>query len=118
MIRLMVTIDLNNLEAAIKETERVMKGIGPKMLNEVRQGAIRDQYEHEYRNRTGNLEKSTKGRLVRDSAKESRATLSMDMPYASFVLAKGLTDIEKEAKITEAILTKYFEHMLDHLSNL
>jgi hypothetical protein len=104
-------VNVSDVTRALAQATAILAQVTPKMLNEVRMGAGREQSQHAYKNRTGRLEKSTRGILIRSTAKESRVTLEMGMDYASYVERKGLTSLAEEARITEAILTEHFLNM-------
>lgn len=108
-----IQIDLSDLHKVRENAKKRTESIGKVMLNAVRMGAYDERQNHKYQNRTGNLEKSTKGNMVRDGAKEKRVELRMGEDYASSILQKGLTGIDDEARLIERQLQAFFEHLYD-----
>jgi hypothetical protein len=108
--KLVVTDDtpLFSAQAAqkLRELPKVVEGV-------VKLGAAYERQHHEYRNRTGNLQRSTVGKLVRRSASEIRAELRMGMPYASYVVGMGLSQIQTAANAVEAELQDVLERQFD-----
>jgi hypothetical protein len=95
---------LFSAEAAAKlaRLPKVVEGV-------VKLGAAYERQHHEYRNQTGNLQRSTEGKLIRRSQAEIRAELVMRAPYASYVVRKGLSEIQTAATNVEAELGDVLE---------
>lgn len=75
----------------------------------VKMGALHEQLNHAYVNRTGNLQRSTQGTLYRSSSSDIRADLDMGADYASYVVNKGLSEINTVAKDIEEQLSQFLE---------
>jgi hypothetical protein len=110
MYKLVVTDDTPLFSAQAKQRLREL----PKVVEGVvKLGAAYERQHHEYRNRTGDLQRSTEGKLTRRSATEIRAELRMGMPYASYVVGHGLSEIQTAANSIEAELNDVLEKHFD-----
>jgi hypothetical protein len=76
-----------------KQVEAQFAQLAQAMRAAVQLGAQYERSNHTYQNRTGNLERSTKGKLVRVDRRAIRAELVMGMPYASYVVRRGFSTI-------------------------
>jgi hypothetical protein len=99
-------IDMGALYQIIEANKQELKNIDRKMRHAVEEAAAFERANHTYINRTGNLEKSTVGRIVK-SGDEFEMTLEMGMDYASYVVDKGLSKIDVAAKMAEADIEDY-----------
>lgn len=89
----------------------------PKMLRQaVRFGAQYERDNHEYKNRTRNLQRNTKGVIDESSRHEVVASITMGTEYASYVVNRGLSEIEDAAAHTEQILDGAFEALEERTS--
>ncbi len=91
-------IDLGQIYKITAAGRQELKNIDRKMRHAVVNAANYEKATHTYINRTGNLEKSTKG-IVRKSGDEFDAYLVMDMYYASFVNNLGYSNIDEAYKM-------------------
>lgn len=99
-------IDLGPLYEIVDATKQELKNIDRKMRHAVEDAAAFERANHTYINRTGNLEKSTIGRVTKDGS-EFEVALEMSMPYASYVVDKGLSKIDIAAKMAEDDIDDY-----------
>lgn len=88
----------------LKEIPQIMKTIADS-------AAANERAQHEYRNRTGNLERSTRAKIESWSLKDTRVVLEMAQPYAIYIRRMGLTQIDALAAIARAQMQKRFEDM-------
>lgn len=80
-------------------TERALRELSPSlvlgvMVPPLADAAAQERETHLYRNRTGNLQRSTGAEILEVSAARVSISLQMTMPYAEFVWRKGLSDID------------------------
>ena len=99
-------VDLGPLYKIIEANKQELKNIDRKMRHAVEDAAAFERANHMYINRTGNLERSTIGKVTKDGA-EFEITLEMGMDYASYVADKGLSKIDVAAKMAEAEIEDY-----------
>lgn len=99
-------IDLTSLYEIVNGTKQELNNIARKMRHSVENAAEFERNNHTYINRTGNLEKSTIGRVTKDGS-EFEVALEMSMPYASYVVDKGLSKIDIAAKMAEDDIEDY-----------
>ena len=67
-------------------------------------GAAFERANHTYVSRSGDLQRSTQGKLIRKSREEIRAELSASAPYASYVQRRGFMAIgEASIRVGQAI---------------
>lgn len=71
------------------------------MFRAVQKAARNERNTHPYRNRTGNLERSTQGILLEQSLTQVVAELEMGMYYADAVNEKGYSNIDDVAEVCE-----------------
>lgn len=79
----------------------------------LRVGQFAAKYErdsHEYQNRTGMLEASTVA-SIQEGPGETVLELTMDMPYASYVVNRGFSNIDEAARLVIRELTAGFNAM-------
>jgi hypothetical protein len=97
-----VQVDMTSLQAL---RERARKGLAVAairgaMLPPLRAAAATERATHRYRNRTGNLQRSTRAVTKAATRKEVRIALEMTMPYAYYVWRggwSGLTPLANSA---------------------
>jgi hypothetical protein len=99
--KLVVTDDTPLFSA---EAAKQLAALPAAVKSVVQLGAAYERQNHEYRNRTGALERTTIGRLERRTASDIRAELTMKQPYASYVVARGFSEIQTAANNVEAAL--------------
>jgi hypothetical protein len=99
-------LDLSQLYEIVDATTQELKNIDRKMRHAVEDAAAFERANHTYINRTGNLEKSTIGKVTKN-LNEFEASLQMNMSYASCVVDKGFSKIDVAAKMAEAEIEDY-----------
>lgn len=117
-----VLIDLSEVTALTARAEKELEGsaIADEMKRVVEMGAAFERSSHGYRNRTGRLEASTKGRMVNRTQRLSRVDLEMgytpSADYASHVVRMGLSNINSAAARVEAELAERFSVMAKRIA--
>src|SRR5262249_33878292 len=91
-----VEVDISGVEA---RTERALRELSPSlvlgvMVPPLRDAAAQERETHLYRNRTGDLQRSTGTEILEVSPERVSVSLQMMMPYAEFVWRKGLSDLD------------------------
>jgi hypothetical protein len=87
---------------AVKEMDRVHKV----MSSAVQIGAQFERDHKTYQNRTGDLQRGTRGKLDRNSKEEVVAELIMNTDYASYVKARGFSSIDEASRRTAAQISE------------
>lgn len=89
-----VTAQLSGFDIDLKsKVQRVL-------LDAVRFGAAEERAHKTYQNRTGQLQKSTIGRMVRSSVSDMRAEIAINRDYASYVRDLGYMTLETTVRET------------------
>jgi hypothetical protein len=96
--------------AELQSVPRVMKAV-------LDVAALEERRSHEYRNRTGNLQRSTQARIDSRSADGASVELEMGEDYASYVVRKGLSHIEEEAHMAERGIDLALEAMAGRIAS-
>lgn len=105
----MIHMDLSDvIGSAEKAKSKLISSTKDIMLSSVRIAAMDERATHAYRNRSNKLEKNTKGVLERSGIRETRVALVMDRSYASYVRARGLTQIDSYALQAEKQMEALF----------
>ena len=81
-----------------------LRSPGQKMKKLLEPLAEFERETHAYQNRTGDLEASTRAVQVN----QHTAALEMGMPYASYVVDKGLSQLPELAERGEEVIRVYF----------
>lgn len=105
----------NGVPALSEEISKLIKDLPKMALAVVKQSAAYERQSHRYRNRTGNLQRSTQGTMMRSSPSDIRLQLVMAQPYASFVVEKGLSNIYTAANDAEEAITEMIEKLFSAL---
>ena len=111
-----VKIDLSEVHALRARADEELRSVPAIMKHAVGLGAAYERGSHAYRNRTGRLERSTRGVLVSSAVRLTRADLEMGMPYASYVVARGLSNIHAAARMVREQLEDDFEAMAKRIA--
>lgn len=99
-------IDLGAIYQIEAATKQELKNIDRAMRRFADQAAQYEKQNHTYKNRTGNLERSTKG-VVSKSGDTFEVSLIAGMDYASYVNARGFMVIDYAAQMMEANIEDY-----------
>ncbi len=113
-----VTVDLSDVHALLHEAERRLTpdAVARDMRGVLRVAARNERAQHAYQNRTGRLQASTRGEVLSASASggvhgvlyAGPADAPSGVPYASFVLGRGLMVIDDQAEAAEMALERIF----------
>lgn len=104
-------IDLSELQELERKVTAQLAQL-PAQIQELTKAAAKmERREHDYQNRTGLLQRNTTGVLIRATRKMIHTQLRMNRPYASFVVAKGLSTIGDQAKGLEVGI----EHLMSNI---
>ncbi len=77
---------LDELERAGEQSDTEMrKGVLRAVTDATNEGAAEAKATHVYQDRTGNLSRSTKGRVIGGNQTDVEGVIEATMPYASFV---------------------------------
>jgi len=93
----MSDVDLSDLDEFTRDSAKHLRGWGASMRRVLKAAAKQEREEHSYQNRTGNLESHTQAVDAVDSKDETTIDLTMDMPYASYVVDRGYSQIDDVA---------------------
>lgn len=107
-----LSVDLSGIAEMRERAEREFspRGVLQRMRPHVDGAALGERSTHLYRNRTGQLEHSTRSIVEVADRKEVRLALVMAMPYAEFVWRRGYSDIDGfAAQARTAILEDFAE---------
>lgn len=99
-------IDLGTIYKIEQATRAELKNIDRAMRRFAAEAAEYERSNHTYKNRTGNLQRSTKGIVTKDGA-SFEVCLVAGMEYASYVNARGYMVIDYAAKMMEANIDSY-----------
>lgn len=108
---MLMSLDISGLLKQIEEAKKLIDAVPKTMTNIAKLGAQYERQHHAYQNRTGNLQRSTKGLSVRSSRTNTTVQLEAGAPYASYVRARGLMAIDDAAKRTEAAIQDYLSDL-------
>jgi len=97
-----MTVDISAVLALVKRARAEFSRIPARMLNAARTGAALARADHDYHNRTGDAEKSTRAVLDRGARGDTSVTLEIDVPYASFIRKSSHID-SAAAKVEDQI---------------
>jgi len=103
-----VLVKLGGIKALEQKALAAIAALPKTMLAAASSGAAYERGTHAYRNRTGNLERSTQAKTLRVSGSEIRVQLAMMMPYAGYVRARGLSNIDEAAEKTTDMIVSSF----------
>ena len=92
-----IQIDLSEIEALEKRAEEELGRTARIMKAVADIGALNERRDHAYHNRTGNLQRSTGATIEGSSISRVEVDLEMGMEYASYVVRRGLSTVEKQA---------------------
>lgn len=97
-----VRVDNSETVRAAERAAFELLGVLPgRMLNAVKMGAEYELQEKTYQDRTGDLRKSTQGKMDRSSANDVSVRLEMGEEYASYVRRRGYSAIAEAAARTD-----------------
>jgi hypothetical protein len=113
-----VDVDLRGVEAL---TERAVRELSPSsvlgvMLPPLVDAAARERDTHLYRNRTGNLERSTAAEALEATAERVSVSLQMTKPYAEFVWRRGLSELDTYGIQADQAIKRRFSEQLKRIS--
>jgi hypothetical protein len=95
--------------AEMRLVPKIMRGIADV-------AASNERAQHDYKNRTGDLQKSTKGVTDLDGLDQAMVSLEMGEDYASFVVRRGLSEIEAQSRIADRAIEIAFEEQARRIS--
>jgi hypothetical protein len=103
-------LDISEVLATERAAHRHLDREVPREMRRVlAQAATDERRSHEYQNRTGDLERSTKATDPIVSDDEVHVDLVASMPYASYVNTRGLMQIDDLAKDAADELEYFFD---------
>jgi len=105
-----MNIDLGPFYKILNSNKQELNNIARKLRHAAENAANYEKQNHTYTNRTGNLEASTKG-IVTKSGDEFEVSLVMEMEYASYVVARGFSQIDIAAKMMESDIENYLSRI-------
>lgn len=113
-----VDVDLRGVEAL---TERAVRELSPSsvlgvMLPPLVDAAARERDTHLYRNRTGNLERSTAAEALEVTAARVSVSLQETMPYAEFVWRRGLSGLDSYGAHADLAIKNRFSAQIRRIS--
>ena len=97
-----IKVDVSGIDEALKELEKLKKELPKMVLSAVRLGAQYERSNKKYRNRTGRLSRSTKGRLTRNNRTSIEAELNLGADYATYVRDMNLMNLSDTVNRIEA----------------
>lgn len=100
-----ITVDYSDVALMIKKLENVDKTL----LSQLKMAAMEERRTHRYINRTGRLERETKASMVRSSRNRAVGELVMNTDYASYIVQRGFSSIERIAIETQRYLNDIFQ---------
>lgn len=103
-------VDLSSMYKIINEKTNELKMIDRAIRRFAQNAAAYERANHLYKNRTGNLEKSTIGKVTK-SGDEIEASLQMNMDYASYVVNRGFSKIDEAAEMLENDIEDYLQRL-------
>jgi hypothetical protein len=104
-----ISVDISEI-VAMEERARAELARVPRIMKAVADvGAAEERSTHGYQNRTGELQKNTRAVIANQSADGATVELEMAKEYASYVIAKGLSNIDEEARRVERGITVALE---------
>jgi hypothetical protein len=105
-----VDVELRGVEELAERAVRELSssGVLGVMLPPLVDAAARERETHLYRNRTGNLQRSTAAEALEVSTERVSVSLQMTMPYAEFVWRMGLSDIDGYGAEAERVIQRRF----------
>jgi hypothetical protein len=112
----MLDLDISDVEQAEADAVDGFRGLGGRMRSAVQLGAQYERDNKTYQNRTGDLLRSTKGRLDRNSKDEIVAELEMGMGYADHVRALGFSAIDEAANRADVAIADAIEAVGDKVA--
>lgn len=92
-----VTANISGFDNVAAELKAKVASV---LFEAVRFGAAEERAHKTYQNRTGQLQKSTIGRMVRNSAADMRAEIAITREYASYVRDLGFMTLETTVRDT------------------
>ncbi len=91
-------LDLGDVDGSANRFEHAYGQALQAMKRTLDGAASEARASHPYRDRTGNLSESTQASEVYSTGDTDAVTLSAEMPYASYVAARGLMTIDDAAQ--------------------
>jgi len=89
-------VDLSEVRQLTRRARRELGNVDDRMQGVVEASAERLRAKDTYQDRTGDLRGSTQGEAIKLGDNAAEATLTMAMPYASFVIGRGFSNWEDE----------------------
>ncbi len=112
-----IDVDLSDVRALMREAEGRLApdAVARDMRDVLRIAARNERSQHGYQNRTGRLQRSTRGEVLSASAGSGVHGVlyagppdAPGVPYASFVLARGLMVIDEQAEAAAEALQRIY----------
>ena len=102
-------------------TERAARELSPSsvlgvMLPPLVDAAAGERETHGYRNRTGNLERSTAAEALEVGVERVSVSLQMTKPYAEFVWRMGLSDIDGYGAEADRVIQRRFAEQVKRIA--
>ena len=110
-----IEVDVSEVHSLTGEAKDLLETVHIVMRSVLDNAAANERAQHEYRNRTGRLQKSTKAATVSRKLSEQVVDLEMGMEYASYVARRGLSEIDAQAKIAERDIESALEERAKRL---
>lgn len=103
-------VDLKSIYEIQEATTQELRNIDRAIRRFAEQAAAYERQNHYYKNRTGNLERSTKAHVTK-TGDTIEASLVMGMYYASFVVGRGFSQIDVAEKMMESNIESYLSRI-------
>jgi hypothetical protein len=105
MIGLFIVVDDRALHALHDEAVASLKREQPQMMKRILDAAAANEVaSHRYQNRTGDLEASTFASDIYDVGEQVTVELGARAPYASYVEARGFSNMSEIAERVDPLL--------------
>ncbi len=112
-----VNFDFSDVIAMESRSQAEVDLVPVELLRCVEMGAAFERTQHEYQNRTTDLQTSTKAVVDQKSRARAQVSLEMGMPYASYIRRKGLSEIDSASVRARDEFQDWAEDMPKRIEN-
>lgn len=100
------------IEQLETQTLQKMRQINNYIVSQLQKAVQYEKEHHLYQNRTGNLEKSTQVKIIKETPDLFEADIEIAMEYAPYVYDKGLMVIDLAVEMAEQNIDQYMRSLV------